>query len=277
MVAYIPTDNTQSTAGAKAALATQVKEYLSHGPPPPNYYTARGSGGKYMIYADHNVNNSTNLSSGGTKLHPCSDAGIKGNPSPTFSPELTFSRRTSLGFFDPPMQYAAPQVIWRHYPDGWESALAAAMTEKGMTTTADQIKAKYKELVEHPENKKEQTHVLYHPADRDTAVFKGESGASLVARLYAPGRAFSLIVVCPLVRADGIGWERIYDTINRPPIYARWSTGEQANREPLVLMCFPKPESFKGRESYYKDVEWFTMKPRPNSSFETLWRNMWKS
>ncbi|KAJ4319773.1 hypothetical protein N0V94_003740 [Neodidymelliopsis sp. IMI 364377] len=104
------------------------------------------------------------------------------------------------------------------------------MTEKGTTTTTDQVKAKHEELVEHPENNKEQTHVLYHPADRDTAIFKGESGASLVARLYVPERAFGLII----------------------------------------------PETLKGRESYYKDVEWFTMKPRPNSSFETIWRNMWK-
>jgi hypothetical protein len=42
-------------------------------------------------------------------------------------------------------------------------------------------------------------------------------------------------------------------------------------------MCLPKPETLGGRESYFKDVYWFSMDPTPNSAFETIWTNMWKT
>jgi len=124
--------------------------------------------------------------------------------------------------------------------------------------------------------KREQTHTLYHPSDRETAIFEDEASASLVARWGVSNRPFSLIIVCPLVSANGIGWERIYDTHNRPPIYARWSTGEQAVYDPLVLMCLPKLETKTGRESYHKRADWFCMELAQNSELEKTWTRMWK-
>jgi hypothetical protein len=278
MAIYIPTNNTQSTKYDPAALKAQVQDYQAFGPPPRNYYTARTAGGKGVIYADHSVSNAvTSIVQGGTEAHPCSEAGMKASPRPTFAAEFTFERKSSPGFFDPPMQYVPQQVKWQYHPDGWESALAAELTKKSFNVTADQLKTSYNSLVSGPKYGEEQSYLLYHPADRGTAIFKGEPAASLVARWGDPKRGFSLIIVCPLVRADGIGWGRIYDTHNRPPIYARWSTGEQAVCEPVVLMCLPKPELVKRKESFFKDVDWFSMEPASNSAFETIWANMWKT
>jgi hypothetical protein len=98
-------------------------------------------------------------------------------------------------------------------------------------------------------------------------VFKDESAASFMAAYSDKDHPYSLIIICPYVRADGIDWERIYDTHNRPPIYSRWSTGEQALHEPIVLMCLPKLETKPGRESYTKAVDWFTVNPPKDSMF----------
>lgn len=50
-----------------------------------------------------------------------------------------------------------------------------------------------------------------------------------------------------------------------PPVYARFSVGEQGLYEPLVLGCIPKHETPDGREAFNKDVYWFSMSPRPGS------------
>ncbi len=276
MAPYIPTDNTQSTKYAAAALKGQVRDYRAFGPPPSNYYTARSSKGEYMIYSDHRLSSAiTTILKGAKKNHPCSDAAKNDYPRPTFSPELTFERQTSLGFFDPPLNYMPPQIRWKYHSDGWEGALAAELTKKGIPVDAAKMRNAYDHLASGAENKKEQSHILYHPADRGTAIFQGETAASLVARCGAAQRPFSLIIICPLVRADGIGWDRIYDTTNRPPIYPRWSTGDQGLYEPLVLMCIPVSESFKGRESLKKVVDWYSMDPTPKAPFETFWIRVW--
>jgi hypothetical protein len=278
MVVYIATDNPQSTLGAAKSREKQIEEYLAYGPPPRNYYSSRIAPGKWNAYADHSVSTkAVDILGGASKLHPCSDAAMNASPRPKMLEEFTFERPQSTGYFDPPLQYVPGQVRWKYQPGGWEYALAEEFTKKGVPATADQIKSSHNSLTTKPKNRKEQSYVLYHPADRGTAIFKGESAASLVARWGLPARGFSLVIVCPLVRADGIGWERIYDTKNRPPVYARWSTGEQAVCEPVTLMCIPKLETPKGRESYYKDVYWFSMDPLPKSNFETLWVGMWKS
>jgi hypothetical protein len=285
MPVYIPTDNPNSkeTMNLTVCIERHVKEYRDFGPPPRNYYAARGRGRTkhgtelYMMYADHSVSNAaTNIPSGATKLHPCSDAGQKVNPPPTYSTEFTFERASSPGFFHPPMEYAPPHVKWKYHPGGWSSALSEQLQKKGINKTAGAIKTWIESRPQDSLYYNEQTRVPYHPADRASAVFKGEAEASFAAR-YVAERKFSLMIVCPLVRADGIGWGRIHDTINRPPIYAKWGTGDQAEYEPLVLMCIPKPETNKGRESYHKDVDWFSMEPAPKSSFETMWNNMWKT
>jgi hypothetical protein len=220
MAVYVPTKNPQSTEYGDASLIAQVRDYQAFGPPPRNYYTARTSHGQGMIYADYSASSAvTGIVDRATKVHPCSEAGMNASPSPTYTEEFTFERASSPGFFDPPLQYLPPQFKWDYHPVGWESALAAELTKKGIDITAAQVKTCYDSLVSDPNNvtKNERSHVIYHPADRGTAVFKGEPAASMVARWGIPDRGFSLIIMCPLVRTDGIDWDRIYDTHNRPP------------------------------------------------------------
>ena len=53
-----------------------------------------------------------------------------------------------------------------------------------------------------------------------------------------------------------INGDRCWDTENRPPIIARWSTGPQALYPPLILGCFPGPDP-RDRKLVY----WFSLKP----------------
>jgi hypothetical protein len=268
------TNNTDNTFAA-----LHVKHYQNFGPPPRNYYAARYDHemqGVMMFYADHSVDDSVKTkANGGSWDHPCSPAGLKAIPPPTFLPEFVVNRQSSPGFFRPPMDYVPGQVLWKHHAS-WEAALAAALTQNGVQTTggpmtAADIKSNLDNLAKGAQYKEMQSHVLYHPADRNTAIFKGEVEASLVARWGGAPVCFSLIIVCPLVRADGTDWDRIWDTHNRPPVVTSWSTGAQAVYEPLVLMCLPKPETTQGRESYHKETAWFCMEPAPDSAFQKSW------
>jgi hypothetical protein len=138
MAVYIPTDNTQSTKYTATALKAQTKEYQAFGPPPPNCYTARTSGGNGMVYADNSVNNAViSIPKGGTYTHPCSDAGMKARPPPTYAAEYTFGRASSPGFFNPPVKYVSPQIKWHFYSGGWQAALAAELQKKSYDITAD--------------------------------------------------------------------------------------------------------------------------------------------
>lgn len=272
MVAYIPSDNPQPKTHAIArSRDLHVKEYQDFGPPPSNYYTNREDRTPYgMGYADHSVSNTvTSVRTGASRTHPCSPAGLAKNPK--ISDEMTCQYYDSPGFFDP-WDYWPGQMKWEYHPGGWASALAAALSKKGVTQTADELIANYETLVKSPVYKKESTHLLWNPSDRESAVFKDEPAAALVARWGAPKRPFSLNIICPFVRADGIGWGRIYDTHNRPPIYGRWSVGDQGIYEPLILMCVPKPDTKECRASYFKDVYWYSMEPVPDTSFAQYYR-----
>ncbi|KAL1794663.1 hypothetical protein ACET3X_006479 [Alternaria dauci] len=173
----------------------------------------------------------------------------------------------TVGLFRPPFEYAPGQTGWKWHKDGWCSAFSGALLQKGIKKTADEVRTTYEKLLNDSNNKAKISSLLYDPADRDTAVFKDEAAASFMATYGDDDNPYSLIIICPYVRADGIDWERIYDTHNRPPIYSRWSTGEQALYEPIVLMCLPQLETKLGRESYNKSVDWFTMDPLVGSKF----------
>jgi hypothetical protein len=140
----------------------------------------------------------------------------------------------------------------------------------------EHINSKWEALVAEGKHAPASSHILYHAADRGTAVWKDEPSASVIARFGAKN-PYSLIVVCPFVSADGTAYDRVYDMFNRPPFRGRWSTGDfQAVYKPLVVMCMPKVTTPRGREFYHKDVEWFTMELVPNSAFEKTWIEMWK-
>ncbi|KAI4639083.1 hypothetical protein J4E93_009573 [Alternaria ventricosa] len=91
---------------------------------------------------------------------------------------------------------------------------------------------------------------LFYPADRGSIVFPEEPAVAIVARKYG----CSLIVICPFMRADKMGYNHFYNIKNRPPMYARWSTGQQAQAMPLVLGCLPM-HKFNTSPSY--EAMWF--------------------
>ncbi|KAI4661756.1 uncharacterized protein J4E78_004546 [Alternaria triticimaculans] len=215
-----------------------------------------------MAYADHSSStHATSLDNGASPLHPCSDDGQATDPKPFIADEMLQTDTKTIGLFRPPLDYIPGSTGWNWHEDGWQSAFSAALSQKGIEMTADQIEIAYNNIAD------PQSSLLYDPVDRNTAVFQDEPAASLMARYGIEDRKFSLIIICPYVRADGVDWERIYDTMNRPPIYSRWSTGAQAVHEPIVLMCLPRLETKTGRESYNKTVDWFSVNPRPNTTF----------
>ncbi|KAI2486325.1 hypothetical protein Ptr902_00458 [Pyrenophora tritici-repentis] len=210
-------------------------------------------------------------------LHPCSHTRMNANPDQKFNPEPSFPCVRATGFFHPPWTYEAGQVRWNYHKNGWAPALAEALVSKGIKTTAAKLEQIYEGLKDSSIYKHESSYVLHQPADRDTAIFQNEWAASMVAR-WGLERPFSMIIVCPLVRADGIGWGRIYDTHNRPPVYTRWSTGEQGTCEPLILGCLPRHETTKGRESYLKIADWYSLETTSqNPTFRRMWDDLWKT
>ncbi|KAI4608894.1 hypothetical protein J4E83_008933 [Alternaria metachromatica] len=230
-------------------IAEHQDAYRTYGPPPSNFYMSRTTTG--MIYADHSSSTVvTTKRQGASSNHPYSIAGQAAHPRPGIAGEKPHTRVSTMGLFPPPVEYVPGSTRWRWHQDGWSSAFAAAAAQKGITQTADQIQQCYDDLTTHPDIMAKKSALLYDPIDRDTAVFRDESTASLVARYGSPETPFSLVIICP------------------PPIYARWSTGEQAIHEPLVLMCIPKIETRTGRESYNKDADWFSVDPNPGSDFE---------
>jgi hypothetical protein len=199
---------------------------------------------------------------------------LKTRPATQFPAEFALDRKNCRGFFHPPFQYVPGQMMWQHH-ESWEEALLAAYNQKHPEKPLKIFNIhglRRDVLTNSTEWRDTRTHILHHPADRDTVIFKDETMVSLMAYLLG----HSLVIVCPLVNADGVGWSRIWDKENRPPIYTRWSTGKQAISEPLVLMCLPQEETPKGRESFNRPVHWFNMKPRPGSAFERTWTDLWR-
>jgi hypothetical protein len=280
-----PQDKGNVDVGNKTA-AEHAKEYCAYGPPPRNYFVRRGyksaKSNISLFYADHTIDNTTiGVSTGGSCDHPFSPAGFKAQPHPKILPEFTDTRPRYPGFLQPPVRYLPGQMMWK-LQDTWQAAAAAALRAKGVKdprngelVTEATIGACHAWLKTKPSYTKEESNTLYHPADRGTAVFKDEVDLSMIVRQFGP--SFSTVIVCPWIQADGSGWNRIYDTVNRPPVYTRYSTGDQGLYAPLLFGCLPKecigPPS---REWYHKEVFWFTIEPRPATPFDIYWSSAFR-
>ncbi|KAI4692872.1 uncharacterized protein J4E88_001242 [Alternaria novae-zelandiae] len=275
---YNPTINRQlkgvSVSGSQLA-ATHARHICDHGPVPRNYYVERKALGDRIdvFYADHSIDD-TIVARGhktnpkGSYNHPLSPAGLKENPNANIFKEFTDTRPSVPGFFQPPCSYVPGDFKWKHH-ENWHAALADAATAKGVSVSETTVADLHDQILKNAKYNLQESHTLYHPADRDTAIFKDEPAASLVASQL--GSEFSLIIVCPYVRADGVDWNRFWDTRNRPPIITRWSTGEQGVHEPLILGCLPKEHIAGTREWYHKDAYWFALEPKPNTAFSNAW------
>jgi hypothetical protein len=240
------------------ALDAHETELKTYGPPPPNYFIERqeSRGGQhrnhYMRYTELSVS-----SSASTNIYPLSPTGLKSNPTPIIHDEFDLDRATSPGVFDVPITYkAGTQIRWSH-SSTWQGALTLALASYGFKCKSDKtklvteadVRATFK-CITSKEAAEPKNSTLYYPADRKSMVFQDEPNVAMVARKYG----CSLIIFCPFVGADKVGYNRIYNTKNRPPIYARWSTGQQAQVAPLVLGCLPK-QKLKDAKSY--EVMWF--------------------
>lgn len=272
MEAYIPTDNPQNTKYGPVALKAQLSDYWDFGPPPSNYFTKYTENGKGMCYADHSVDNTVRtFKKGAIMTHPCSDNALMQSPIPNVLPERAFYRQSTPGYFDPPVDYIPQQMEWKFHAGGWPFALASQLQLKGIPLSGDHVYRAWDALHKDPQREHEYSQTLWNPGDRESMVFEDEPEAATLARWGFEGRPFSLIIICPLVRADGTGFNRIYDTLNRPPIYARFSVGNQGIYEPLVLMCIPQPVPSDSKGHSYNAVYWYSMKPVPNSNFASVY------
>jgi hypothetical protein len=286
---YNPTLNPQdvgSTFSNNAPATEHTKDYCAYGPPPRNYFVRRGyrinKQVNNVLYADHTIDKTAmTISTGGSFNHPFSPAGFKAQPRPNILPEFADTRPRYPGFLQPPVRYLPGQMMWK-LQDTWQAAAAAALRAKGVKdprngelVTEATIGACHAWLKTKPTYTTEESNTLYHPADRGTAVFKDEVDLSMIIRQIGP--SFSTVIVCPWIQADGIGWNRIYDTVNRPPVYTRYSTGEQGLDAPLLFGCLPK-ESIgpHSREWHFKEVFWFTIEPRPGTPFDIYWSSAFR-
>jgi hypothetical protein len=259
---YIPTDHVQekgwSTWGD--AIDQHEKDYQSYGPPPRGYIVIRAFSQRAGVKGQYPSYKPSSNAPRSWPHHPFSDH-ARQSRAPVITQEFRDDREVCAGFFQPPFEYVPDQWSW-NYTRTWNGAIAGALTavnakdEQARNWSHVNIHHTHKSLIEDrtkfgtPED-----YVLWHPGDRNTAVFMDEPACSIVARHLG----YSLIIVCPQVRADGIGWNRIYNTHNRPPIYTRWSTGIQANNPPLVLGCIPR-QTYVGKSR--QETMWFFMKPK---------------
>ncbi|KAF2125476.1 hypothetical protein P153DRAFT_400287 [Dothidotthia symphoricarpi CBS 119687] len=271
MVIYIPTENPQIVGSVLAGTAVDnhAQAYRDHGPPPPNYRVERFRRSWQDPTTKKTVNQQTqkytNMSVPGANFsfnHPLSPAGLQVNPNPIIENEFDDVRQTCRGFFQPPLVYKSNQWKWNYF-SSWQGALTDALryykvsNNNKLIQEAD-IRQLHTLLKKNPKKHgPAQHHTLYHPADRDTMVFDGETDCALTLREI--NMKFSLVIVSPVVSKEGIDWNRSWDTHNRPPILARWSTGPQAQYQPLILGCLPMVTSMATKTK--RDVLWFSLTP----------------
>ncbi|KAI4604614.1 hypothetical protein J4E80_011013 [Alternaria sp. BMP 0032] len=276
MAPYVPSDHPQQVGMRNGGVTRQAHEeaFRKYGPPPPNYnvvrsefrLTARGQKhfGLRYLEASHDYPGSKVR---GSLDAPLSPQGLTANSNPIIGDEPDLNRENWFGVIQAPITYkAGTKATWRYF-NTWQGALSAALashgfkcksdnesivTEKDVNATFSKVSA---QQVAVPADS-----VLYHPADRKSLIFKNESDVAITSRAYNA----SLIVICPFVDADAIGFNRIYDIKNRPPVYARWSTGQQAHRPPVVLGCIPRQNLTQPSSNRPYDVMWFFIDPTPN-------------
>ena len=128
----------------------------------------------------------------------------------------------------------------------------------GQQPTVERVKARHDALTKNADPTIISLYnTLYHPADRHTMLFKEEADVAMT--LHNIRADVSLIVVCPFIRGDGVGFHRIHDSVDRPPIYARWSTGPQAVHRPLIVGCLPAAPAVNMKGT--RDVLWYQLQP----------------
>jgi len=289
MTTYIPSDNPQYGQTQEKFVTMHTQDYLEYGPPPSNYSVVRAKShsNATLQYKDlliHSLDKKYDRHAKGmSNKNPLSPGELAEGP--TLAPEMLFGRKDYIGFAHPPLDYAPGMFDWTHH-DSWSEALTAAAIFDGDLTMNkdgkkcnpclnathyfhDKFKVERKKVYEALSSR-----TLYHPDDRDSAVFMDEAKCSFTAAMWYR----SLIIVCPKVNADGVGWDRIWNTHNRPPVYARWSTGHwQGRNKPLLLGCIPK-QPFKGDGSLQnyvsKECHWFNLTPKLGTAFQKQWGRM---
>jgi hypothetical protein len=265
MSTYTPSDDHRQPISWREGgthVTVHEDQYHQYGPPPPNYNAVR----KKTNFTDRtNVHTIQyqDLSSANARTsydHPFSPAALAANGVPIVHDEPTLDRPDYPGVFQVPFTYKTdPRLRWGR-ASSWQDALATTfatlkVTRNGKLVTESDIKAFHKSITPDKAKSREYS-VLYHPADRKSMVFKDEPVLSMTAAHFG----FSLILICPFTSHNGHGYNRLYNTRERPPIYARWSTGSQGLLPPLVLGCLTKQFSIGKAGSKEFEVMWSSFK-----------------
>jgi hypothetical protein len=245
--------------------------FRTYGPPPPNYIVERHYHSqkdpvtkKLNAVMRMRYTETSSADARPSYDHPLSSA----VQDPVIHNESLLVRKKAFGVFDAPITYkAGTEMTWRHSSS--MGALANAMATLGLkkksgtgpTTEAD-VRAAYENI---PQQEKDtrQNHVLYHPTDRDSMVWPDEPALAMVARFFG----YSLIILSPFVSHNGLGYNRIYDLKDRPPIYARFSIGQTGQRTPVVLGCLP--EQVVNTDKSFRAM-WFSIEPK-NTTKLPVW------
>ncbi|PVI00271.1 hypothetical protein DM02DRAFT_655598 [Periconia macrospinosa] len=279
MAPWTPSEDTELHGMKSDRTEAHVREFQYFGPPPPNFHIKRDKRKlnqqlvRALKYTDQSVANAPY-----SWDHPLSDTSLAFEPNPNIAPEPEYPRAKRVGYFDPPFVYRAHDWIWNHF-DHWQGALADALGQYDITVkkepiTATKIARTHKRhILEDIDTFKgyKKIHELYHPADRDRYIFDGEAECAYILRTMAKrdGVCFSLVIVSPLVMRDGRFWNKIWDTSNRPPVIARWSTGLQGLHRPLILGCLPKFNPMGKQDS--REVMWFSLRPNIKDNKHPWW------
>lgn len=282
MAEWTPTVNPVIlNSGNIAPMVRYIDEIRKYGPLPPNFgidltevnntspyipaqYKRRETAKPFKIplFSERGVTPPDNQrSSPCPYLHPLSPDALAIKPNPNIKKEFHHKKKRADGYFDPPFMYQANQWTWNS-ADTWQEALIDALnTEGSVTLDSSFIDHHYRP----DENQWNPSRILHHPGDRPTFVFPGESDCAEVLRRSMFN--YSLVIVCPYIKEDGEWWHRMWDKTNRPPILARWSTGVQAEYQPLVLGCLPWGAT-KGARGECDQVMWFSLKAKDTNPWK---------
>ncbi|EUC40105.1 hypothetical protein COCMIDRAFT_9959 [Bipolaris oryzae ATCC 44560] len=265
---YVPTDDPLYSTRDKVITRSHVigrmlvQDILQYGFIPPNFRITRRMPSGAADTLGHRVYYTDVLSSTVLTAHPLSPNGARVHPK--LAKEFVDTREDIVSLFQPPVpQYQAGNFKFQVHDD-WESALAASLASFGRENITKDVVTDVCQTIK--DDSWPVYHDLYHPSDRDTAVFQNEPECAAVAEWFKR----SLVILCPYTPADGTGWDRIYGEKNRPPVRFRWSTGPQALRKMTFLVCIPA-----WGESVTKKAHWLTLEP--TDAYAATWDNLHKS